>query len=194
VEKKRYYTLAIVGMPGAGKSVVANCLVSEDFKLIRFGSFIIEEVKRRNLEVTAENERTVREDLRRKYGMDICAQLALPIIRKYLEQGEKVVIDGLYSLSEYETLRTELGSSLLLIAVFTPRELRYKRLADRPDRPLSAAEAESRDMMEVKNIEKSGPIALSDFILINDQSIDALCDKTRQLLLDLGKTLANKRA
>ena len=97
--------VAIVGMPGSGKSVLADYLRTHGLPIMRFGEIVINEVKRRGLPVTPDNERLVREELRRQHGMDVCATFALPRIRALLATHQTLVIDGLYSLSEYTTLR-----------------------------------------------------------------------------------------
>lgn len=166
--------IAVVGMAGSGKSVLARHLVEIGYTTIRFGGYIIAEVIQRGLEVNPENERIVREDMRKKGGMDVCAKLALPEIKQRLKGGERVAIDGLYSFSEYETLTNELNGGVILVAVFTSKPIRYSRLAKRAERPFTPQEARERDFKEIKNIEKGGPIALADFTLLNDGSPEDL--------------------
>ena len=161
--------IAIVGMPGSGKSVVAGYLKTHGFPMIYFGEIIIREVEKRGLAITALNEQIVREEIRQKYGMDVCAQLSLPIIKSTLLEHQLVVIDGLYSFSEYKTLKTEFNDELIVIAIFTPKSLRYERLSFRQERPLKIEEAEKRDFMEIERIEKAGPIAMADITIINDE-------------------------
>ena len=61
-----------------------------------------------------------------------------------------------------------------VLAIYTTPWLRYERLSRRPDRPLSAEEAESRDFAEVENLEKAGPIAMADHTILNDGTEDEL--------------------
>jgi dephospho-CoA kinase len=124
--------------------------------------------------VNEANERAVREELRRTHGMGAFALLSLPKIEALRREGKRVLIDGLYSFSEYKILKEKYGGDLLVIAVFTPRALRYRRLAQREERPLTAAEAVSRDFAEIENIEKGGPIALADYTIVNDGAKDDL--------------------
>jgi dephospho-CoA kinase len=131
--------IATVGMAGSGKSVAGERLESLGFAKVYFGGLTIEEVKRRGLEVNEKNERAVREELRHTHGMGAFAILSLPKIEEILRQGKCVLIDGLYSFSEFKILNEKYGSELLVIAVFTPRELRYRRLAHREVRPLTLA-------------------------------------------------------
>lgn len=166
--------LAIVGMAGSGKSQVTRRLAEKGLPTIRFGEIVIREVLARGLPVTQEHERAVREELRATYGMDVCAQFALPQIRALLADHAVVVIDGLYSFSEYKTLKREFGDDLVVVAVYTPRAERYRRLAARAERPLQPAEAEARDYREIEHIEKGGPIAMADHLIVNDGDLAAL--------------------
>jgi dephospho-CoA kinase len=162
--------LAIVGMPGSGKSVVASYLKNKGFPLIYFGQIIMSELEKRQLPVTLQNEQKIREEIRKQKGMDVCAQIALPLIRSKLAEHQLIIIDGLYSFSEYKALKTEFKDNLLVLAIFTPKTIRYERLTLRQSRPLTIAEAERRDYMEIERIEKGGPIAISDYTIVNDGS------------------------
>ncbi len=166
--------LVIVGMCGSGKSTLAEFLSARKWPMVRFGSVTIDELKRRGLPIQEATERSVREELRKKHGMAAFAALSLPAIEEALERRRKVVIDGLYSWSEYKHLHDRLKARLLVVAVFTPRRARYERLASRSVRPLTAEEAESRDVAEIERIEKGGPIALADFTLLNGGTVGDL--------------------
>jgi dephospho-CoA kinase len=185
MDLKGKFIIAIVGMPGSGKSIVTKRIEEMGYQTIRFGKIIVDEVVNRGLKIDPDNERIVREDLRRQFGMDVCAKLSLPKIEKAFAEGRKVAIDGLYSLSEYETLVEKLNAKIILIAIYTPRAIRYSRLAERQERPLTREEAIKRDLMEIKNIEKAGPIALADYTVINDGNTKDLILKIDKLIADL---------
>lgn len=173
-ENKRARTLALVGMPGAGKTVCAKYLEEKGYFQFRFGSIIVNEVVRRGWDVMPENERIVREEFRAQEGMDAIAKRALPILQEMLTERNTIVIDGLYSFSEYKTLRNHLGKDMVVVAIVAPRGLRYTRLSQRPVRPLTHDEAEQRDWQEIEKIEKGGPIAIADYTLVNDSTEMAL--------------------
>jgi dephospho-CoA kinase len=175
-------------MPGSGKSVCAAHLESMGFFQFRFGSIVVNEVAHRGWPLTPENERIVREELRAQDGMAAIARRALPILRDALEQHPCIVIDGLYSWSEYRLLKQELDADLVIVAVVSERALRYARLASRTERPLTAAEAETRDIAEIEHLEKGGPIALADFTLLNNGSQDALVDQLAHVLATIDFT------
>lgn len=161
--------VAIVGMCGTGKSVAAKYIEETlTFKSIYFGGYVLEEVKKRNLEINSANEKLVREDLRKKYGLDVIAKHAFDSINSYVSAGENVIIDGLYSFSEYLYLKDKFDKQLVLLSVHSTKSLRYQRLGQREIRPLTPREVDQRDFSEIKNIEKAGPIAVADYHIIND--------------------------
>ena len=77
--------IAIVGMCGSGKSVASDYLVEKGWNKIYFGGVTMDELKKNNLEVTPDNERMMREKLRKEYGMAAYAILLLPKIRESMK-------------------------------------------------------------------------------------------------------------
>ena len=178
--------IAFVGMPGAGKSLCAAHMDELGYFYFRFGGIVVDEVHRRGLPLTPDNERAIREEFRAQDGMDAIAKRALPILRAGLAEHNTIIIDGLYSFSEYKTLKRDLSDDLTVIAITCARHTRYARLASRPERPLTRAEAETRDYTEIENIEKGGPIAIADYTLLNDTTPEALITALDGLLKRLG--------
>ncbi len=160
--------LALVGMPGSGKSLCAAHLEAHGFFQYRFGSIIVDEVARRGWPLTPETERSVREELRRSEGMDAVARRALPLLNEALRTRPSIIIDGLYSWDEYVLLHRAFGGALVVVTIACARALRYARLAQRAERPLSPEEAERRDHQEIEHLAKGGPIAIADYTLLND--------------------------
>ncbi|MCY3833412.1 MAG: AAA family ATPase [Chloroflexi bacterium] len=177
--------LALVGMPGAGKTVCARHLQRRGFFTLRFGALVVDEVRRRGWEVNPANESIVREEMRQRHGMAAMALISLPTLQAALRRHQRIVIDGLYSFSEYKLLAERLGAPLVLVAIAAPRQLRYQRLASRAERPLSAAEARERDIQEIEKLEKGGPIAMADYTLLNDQKPAELLQRLNELLRSL---------
>lgn len=178
--------LALVGMPGSGKTLCAHHLKQRGFAHYRFGSIIVNEVIRRGMAVNPANEQTVREELRAKEGMNAIARRAMPHLKEALAAHNCLVIDGLYGFGEYKLLHAELGAAMVVVAVVSARHLRYQRLAARPERPLSPEEAEQRDFREIETLEKGGPIAIADYTLLNDADSDALLQALDSLTDRLG--------
>jgi len=165
--------VSIVGMTGAGKSEVARVFEENGFVKIRFGDVTDEEIEKRGLELNEQNERHIRELLRKEHGMAAYARLNLPRIDSALKYSD-VVIDGLYSWEEYTFLKSYYGEDFRVIAVWASPKTRYDRLTSRLNRHLTLDEAASRDRAEIENINKGGPIAMADFTIINESSLGNL--------------------
>ena len=173
--------VSIVGMTGAGKSEVSRVFEENGFIRIRFGDLTDEGMKKRSLELSEENERLVRELLRREHGMAAYAKLNLPRIEQALKSSD-VVIDGLYSWEEYTYLKGRYGEDLYLVAVWSSPKTRYARLSSRSSRRLTLEEAISRDRAELGNINKGGPIAMADFTIINESALENLMVETKKIV------------
>lgn len=176
--------VAIVGMAGAGKSEVARVFEEHGFKKVRFGDITDEELKDRGLETNEENERYIRQQLRKEHGMAAYAKLNLPRIDSSLKSSN-VVVDGLYSWEEYILLKEYYGGQFTTVAIWASPATRHARLARRAERPLMLEEAASRDKSEIENSNKGGPIAIADFTIVNEASLEELEKETERVLAAL---------
>ena len=173
--------VAVVGMCGSGKSVATEVFTDAGWEKVYFGGITMEELENRGLEKNEKNEKMVREELRAQYGLAAYAVKLLPRIQKLAEQGN-VVLDGLYSWSEYTYLKEHLGDALRVLAIVTDRGLRYSRLATRTSRPLTEQEATSRDHSEIEKLEKGGPISIADRFVTNNGSSEELVEKITEYM------------
>ena len=179
--------IAFVGLPGAGKSSAVDYLTAKGLPKIYVGGLIVEGVKALGLPVNPQNERDYRERMRREHGKDYFIRECAKQIKHLFDAGQHtVVLDGLYTWTEYKFLKHEFPGELITIAIVVPRRERHHRLAVRPVRPLTKAEATERDWAEIENLEKGGPIAIADYFLHNDISLDALHADIDALLRFLG--------
>ncbi len=182
VAKKESALVCIVGMAGAGKTTAADMLVAHGFGFVRFGQITLDVVRERGLPVNEENERAVREEVRRIHGMGAYATLNVPTFDALLAQGD-VVADGLYSWSEYKTLKERYGERCVVVVIYASPRTRYGRLATR-ERPaddtearfrlLTPEEAKARDYAEIERIEKAGPTAMADYLINNEGEVETL--------------------
>ena len=176
--------VSIVGMAGSGKSEVAKLFRENSFTKIRFGDVTDGEIKKRGLELNEKNERYIRELLRQEQGMAAYAKLNLPAINSALKNSD-VVIDGLYSWEEYTYLKAYYGKDFYVVAVWSSPKTRYARLTSRLNRRLTLEEAASRDRAEIENVNKGGPIAMADFTLLNESSLDDLRKEAKRIISGL---------
>ena len=165
--------IATVGMPGSGKSTVSEYLREKGFQFIKFGRITLDEVKKRGLEPTEENERKIREEIRKKHGMGAYAILSIPKIDELKKKGN-VVIDGLYSWEEYLELKKKYGDELFVLCLYSPPKTRYERLTKRPsdypdvgDRKFDEETVKKREHAEIEKMNKGGPIAMADYTILN---------------------------
>jgi dephospho-CoA kinase len=138
--------IALVGMPGAGKSTIAEMFEKRGFHRVRLGDATDAELKREGLERTPGNEKKMRHQLRQKFGMDAYAKLSLDRIRRH----EKVVVDDLISYEEYEYLQGIFGDDIKLVLVAASKDRRHERLQKRTVRPLTPEECNDRDYDQLR--------------------------------------------
>ncbi len=184
--------VCLVGMPGAGKSSVAKLFSDHHFSYLRFGQITIDIMKERGLKMTQANEKIVRERVRKEHGMAAYAILNIPAMDLLLKEGN-VIVDGLYSWSEYKVLKEKYGEKMIVIAIYAPPQLRYKRLTSRTDvdakminRVITPTEAAKRDSIEIENIEKGGPIAMADYTILNVHGKEELRKEVEEIVRDIG--------
>jgi len=175
--------IAFVGMAGSGKSSASDQVCAKGWARVTFGDLTRRELDKVGLPHTQPNEREVRERLRREHGPAAYAKLSIDEIRRAMASGP-VVIDGLYSWAEYKLL-VEALASFVVVCVFADRAVRYRRLAERPVRPLTPAQAFERDVTELETLDKGGPIAMADYVIINNDDEDDLRGKVDRLLVEL---------
>ncbi|MCX7833276.1 MAG: AAA family ATPase [Ignavibacteria bacterium] len=173
--------IAVVGLCGSGKSEAVKFFTENGYSKVYFGEIVLDELKTRGLEVNEQNEKLIREELRKQFGMGVMALKSLNKIRELFKKGN-VVIESLYSWTEYKIIKSEFGDAFKLLALHTPKSLRYKRLSERDIRPLTEEESIRRDISEIENIEKAGPIAFADYLVINDGTIEELREKLKTIL------------
>jgi len=173
--------IAVIGMCGSGKSEAVKIFLNRGYRKVYFGDVVMDELKRNLLEVNEQNERMIREKLRVEHGMGAMAVKSLDKINEYYEKGN-VVIESLYSWEEYKIIKKEYPASFKLLTIYTTKNIRYARLISRPVRPLSEAEASSRDISEIEKLDKGGPIAFTDYLIVNDGTLDELEKKLSEYL------------
>jgi dephospho-CoA kinase len=166
--------VAVLGMPGSGKSEAIQYLQDKyTWPKVYFGDVTFNEMKRRGLERTQANERLARENLRNLHGEDYYAQEVIKMIDA-LGPVPIVLVESFYSAAEYRVFRERFGDDFITIAIHARPSIRHKRLSNRPDRPLTRQEAEERDWAQLTRLTQGTPIALADFMIVNEGEISEL--------------------
>jgi len=178
--------IAFVGMPGAGKSLASSWAADLGYEVIYLGKLTMEELKKRELEVTEANEKMVRESLREELGMDAFAKKAA---EKMEELGEeKYALDGVRSYQEYEFLKGKYGEDFSSIAFLTSPKVRHARLKKRMVRPLTEEESRSRDKAELDKLKHADTIAMADYYIINNGDMKEFKEKLEGLIKEIEKS------
>ncbi len=181
--------LAIVGMSGSGKSTVIEYLTGKGVPKVYFGGVILKAMEEAGIEITPDNERRFREEVREREGKDFVVRRVIEEVRNLVGAGQRrVVLDGLYTWTEYKILKKEFPGeeTFVVAAVVLPKDLRHKRVGKRTDRPFDAKAVSERDWSEIENLEKGGPIANADFYLDNSGSVGELHEGVQKLLDEIG--------
>lgn len=181
--------LAVVGMSGSGKSTAIDYLIEKKIPKIYFGGIIYKAMAEAGIERTedGESEKKFREEIREKEGKDFVVKRAIAEAKNLIAAGQKrIVLDGVYTWSEYKILRKEFPTEMTVVAIVVPKALRRKRLAERPDRPFNAQQAAERDRSEIENLEKGGPIAIADYYVDNSGTIKEFHEKFAAICKEIG--------
>ncbi len=179
--------IAVVGMSGTGKSVVTEYLENKGWVKCYFGGITYKLMKEQGIERTEDgkSEKEFREKLREEHGPECYAKFLDPEIKEALKDND-VVLDGLYSWYEYKYL-IERYKNLKLVCVVTDKNLRYARVAERPDRPFDREAIEYRDISEIENLFKGGPIAYADYFILNNGTKEEAEKRTEEIINEIGE-------
>ncbi|MDO4526704.1 MAG: AAA family ATPase [Candidatus Saccharibacteria bacterium] len=180
--------LAIVGMSGSGKSVLVDYLTEQGYPKVYFGGMIYKEMEKRGIERTedGESEKRFREEIREKEGKDWVVRQVIAETRDLIAAGQKrIVLDGVYSWTEYCKLKHEFPKALTFIAVVVDKNLRYERVAIRPGRAFDGNAIRERDRSEIENLEKGGPIAAADYYILNNGTVEESTTRLKEILKEI---------
>ena len=156
--------VCLTGMPGAGKSTIAEGLKSKGYEIINLGNAVRDEAKKRNLDPTRENLGKLMLELREENGPGAIAELVQ--IKIESSTANVMLIDGIRSNDEIQVLRKFGTVKLLAIHASTDTRFNFLQKRGRSDDPQTKEHFEERDNREL-GVGISNSIALSDFALSN---------------------------
>ncbi|MFY9795279.1 MAG: AAA family ATPase [Candidatus Nitrosopolaris sp.] len=179
------FIVCLTGMPGSGKSTVADSLNKKGFAVIAMGDVVRDEGKRKNIEPNDMNLGNLMLNLRKQFGPGAIAQLILNELEKRENRGDsthKIVIDGVRSVPEVELLQTIGRVRLLAIHASASIRLEHLRKRARGDAPFNEYEFDNRDKRELA-VGISEAIAMSDEMLSNNNlTIEELTEKAVEIV------------
>ena len=173
--------VGLTGMPGAGKTTVANYLSQKGIPLLIMGDVVREVAENDGLAPTSDNLAKLMLRLRKRNGPEAVAHLIvnkIKLMKKEDNQLSVVIVDGVRSMAEVQVLR--LIGSVKLLAIHGSTLTRYTHVRERgrSDVPSNIVEFDKRDKIEM-DVGISNAIALADeTISNNDISISELCQRS----------------
>jgi dephospho-CoA kinase len=176
--------VGIAGMPGAGKSVVAQVAKKLGASIIVMGDEVRRETRRRGLPLTPQNLGHVMLQMRREEGPETVAKRCLPLILQ--AESSLVVVDGIRSIPEAQYFRKTLPHFRLL-ALHSSPETRFTRLfkRKRSDDPANRATFRERDQREL-HVGLGQAIATADAMIVNEGGKREFEDAIRRVLQEGG--------
>jgi len=159
--------IAIVGLPGSGKSDAAAFFKSRGYTVLRFGDQTDIGLKELGLPINEKNEKEYRENIRKELGMAAMAMKIEPRIRHTARTHDRIVLDGMKGFAEYLHLKNAFPE-LSVLCIYAPPKVRYDRLAKRKVRPLTPEESRSRDIAELTALDTGGSMAIADYCIKNE--------------------------
>ena len=103
-------------------------------------------------------------------------------INELLKDHKDIYIDGLYSWEEYLCLNTEFKDEIFLLNINVEKSIRYQRLSNRKTRPFTPTQAHKRDISEIENLHKGGPIAFANVHISNNGTLAEFRNKIEGFL------------
>jgi dephospho-CoA kinase len=167
--KKSKFMVCLTGMPGSGKSTVAELLKKKGFSIIEMGDVVRDEAKRKDIVPTDINLGNLMLKLRRTNGPGAIARLILEEIERRqtrTDTTQNIIVDGIRSMPEVEVLRTTGWVKLLAIHASAYTRFDHLKKRGRGDAPLNENDFATRDTRELA-VGISEAIAMSDEILSN---------------------------
>lgn len=168
----------VAGMPGAGKSIVSKAAHDLGIPVYNMGDIVREDVLKFYKEITSETMRETSRRVRKLYGEDYVARRTLERIK---EKEGVVLIDGVRSLVEVEVFKGR--GPTYIIAVHASPKTRFERIKKRkrPGDPTDWRGFVKRDYTEL-SFGVGNVIALADFMIVNEYSIDEAYRGAREIL------------
>ena len=156
--------VCLTGMPGAGKSTIAEGLKPKGYEIINLGNAVRNEAKNRNLEASRENLGKLMLELREKNGPGAIAEL----VKSEIESSSVnvLLIDGVRSNDEIQVLKKFGIVKLLAIHASTDTRFGFLQKRGRSDDPQTKEHFNERDNREL-GVGISNSIALSDYAISN---------------------------
>ena len=176
--------ICLTGMPGAGKTVVADLARDLGLKVYSMGDVVREEVLKEKGTLSWEAVKKAMFEIREREGPRAIAKRVLSVMMR--DNWDVAVVEGVRSLEEVEEFKS-IGEVTVLAIHSSPVD-RYERLRRRAREgdPRSFEEMRERDLKEL-SLGLGSVIALADHMIVNDGTLESFRERAKELLLRLAR-------
>lgn len=177
--------IVVTGMPGSGKDEFIKVAKTLGWIDIHMGDEVRKYAKLNNIPSVDSEIGKFASMERQTFGKEIWAKR----VWDDMHPGKNYIIDGLRNLEEFEYFKSK-DSGLILVAIYTEREERLKRILrrNRPDDVHSHDELVSRDDREL-SWGIGNAISLADYMIVNDSTLEDFKKRARELLLKINRNI-----
>jgi dephospho-CoA kinase len=180
--------VGLAGTIGAGKEIVKEFLMKRfNCYYVSISSFIGIELEKRKSNLNRKNLQDQGNELRKKYGNEILAKLAISYMPR---DKELIIVDGIRNPGEIDYLRKQFGNNFVLIAVDAPQQIRFERMQKR-NRPTDPKTWEEFVAIDERDQGVGEPeygqqtkkcLEAADFVLVNDGSAEQVENKLNEII------------
>jgi len=180
--------IGITGTLGAGKGTIVDYLDTEKgFTHFSVRDFIVEEIKRRGLNVDRDSMTAVANDLRAKHSP---AYIAEQLYERAKKSGKNSIIESIRTPGEVELLKSK--GNFYLFAVDADPKTRFERIQIRKS-STDNVDFETFQANEKREMQSSDPNKqnllkcreMADFVLENDGCISELNAQIEEILIQI---------
>lgn len=175
--------IAIVALPGSGKSEAAAVARELDVPVVTMGDVIRQACRDRDLDISEETMGRVATELRERGGNAAIAERSIPLIERHRGTHDIVLVDGIRGIAEVERFEDVFEDEFFLVSIEVPFDIRLNRIQSRGRDP----DAEGREDLEMRDARELGygmgeAMDRADVTIENTESLEDFRAQVRTLL------------
>lgn len=181
--------IGITGTIGAGKGTIVELLRKKGFQHYSVRDFLVEEIKKRGLEINRDTMTSTANSLREEFGADYIIKTILNVA---ITNGQNCIIESIRNDKEIELLRNI--HNFYLFSIDADIKTRYERISLRKSATDNVSfetfvENEKREMQSEGDNSQNIAVCMqkADYNFNNDKDINALQEQVEEVLRQIEK-------